>query len=469
MSNVVRPMPILGVIYAIAALLAYGHTVAWIGTFWFKDEGIYVHGPILAIMVCYLLWQNRAEWLGLPQSASKLWWGATSASALVWLVAWAAEMYPLQVLAFFGVMWCGLCGLMGRGALVPFGLRFGLLAFSMPIWFNVMPVLQAVATFGTETILSLFGLVIYVEDVYVQTAVGTFEIAGGCAGLGLFLVSMSLAGYLTFSYRVSVRQALVLFAIAAFIGILANWIRISIVISAGYFYGIDHPLVGDHANLGWIVYAVVGAPFVLLAGRYLKENPAPAHGGPTTAEANYVFTTIVFALMLIPPAVTMLDRTATVPELAAPGWQDIGPSGDWSPSMDAMDQGAREAYVGEDGGIVDAFALPLQTPIANMNALGEALAGEDWFRLADGREVTDAYIEIELRDHYSERRRVLRYWVQAGDATIARDRERRRTLTLARLRGHRQPYLVGESAACADASCVAARTRLDALRTARSS
>lgn len=476
-----------GLVFLAVVLVSYQATVEWIDEFWFKEGGIHVHGPVLVLLIAYLLWDNRVAWMYRAGPSTSLWWLALLGAAVLWLLAWAAEMYPLQVLSLFGVMLSGLCLIVGEGSWRTFAPRFGLIIFALPVWFNILPPLQAIATFGSQAILNLFGLVIFVEDIYVHTSVGTFEIAGGCAGLGLFLVSLCLAGYLAFTHATRPIQTVMLFLGAALLGIVANWIRISIIIAVGYFYGIEHPLVSDHGDLGWIVYAVVGFPFMILVSRRLEQsNPVDevvtqrqsAASGFSTPTPLFLMVGVLVIALIGPAIVIRSDAQVTqarsIQTPSLPGFQSV----DQRPLLVIQEEvdettawypeGIRSTYVmGASRLTYAAVHYPDHRADQPVPRFLDSLYGEDWRPLNETRTaVIDGpteqhYQEVILRDQFSDARRLFRYWYELGGQPTIQEKGQRIRLAMTRLRGQRDLLTVSISTECEQVSCANARLLLD--------
>ena len=166
--------------------------------------------------------------------------------------------------------------------------------------------------------------------------------------------------------------------------------------------------------------------------------------------------------MLLGPAATLVDRGHQAPKLPASDWESATLDSDWLPSVAFAAGQELTTYLNGDAIAIDTFVAELTPDAPGLAGFAEPLVGEAWFALAGERVVTEDYVELVMRDHYSERRRVLRYWLQIGDTRITREADRRRTQTLARIAGYRASYLVATSTACVEQGCVSARQQLDA-------
>ena len=135
-----------------------------------------------------------------------------------------------------------------------------------------------------HVLIRIVDIPVFVEGNLVHLPAGSFEVAGGCSGIGFIPVGTSLAtlyGYLYYSER---RAQLLLIGIALLIAMIINWIRVFTVILIGNASHMQSPIVGDHATLGWIMFAIAMVPLFYFAHR-LHPEPAPQSAPATQAES----------------------------------------------------------------------------------------------------------------------------------------------------------------------------------------
>jgi len=244
---------------------------------WSAIRGSHAHGILMAGLIIHLLWVDRTELGGLELHPSffpgLLLLGVASG---LWLLSWGLDFRPGQVLGFYSVFVLLISGLLGRAGLQRVGTRMAILAFSLPAWFPLNPLLQSIATAVVEKMLMAAQVVAYVEGNTVSLPNGIFEIEGGCSGLGFLLASLSLVFYIVLSRRLDFRTGATCVAIATAIALVANWLRIFIIVICGYHFGMTHPIVMDHVAFGWVVYALVFFPAVYFGLGVLDRRAAPS-------------------------------------------------------------------------------------------------------------------------------------------------------------------------------------------------
>ena len=236
-----------------------------------NEYGTYSHGYLTILLSAFLIYtcvkQARISYSG-PSTVSAI---CILIISLIWLFAYLANINTIQMLCmpfFIYFILTYFSGLKNyRILLVP----IFILLFTIPIWSLILPILQDTAVHATNKLLSISNLDYRVVDNTVIFSKGVFEIEESCSGLRYLLVGVLLSIIYGFLNYQSSWSMLVLILIAVTIMLIGNLIRIMVVIGLGVGKGMDYPLVKDHENLGWVLFAFLLVPLFIIA-RYLKPN-----------------------------------------------------------------------------------------------------------------------------------------------------------------------------------------------------
>lgn len=278
--NLVAPLFIV-----VAFILATWPALLAVGQRWSKLDESYSHGfllLVLALVLSVLRFRRVA-----PKAAIyPLWLLPLVAALAVYAVGDVLMIQAAQQIMLVPLLLGGFAVIWGwqqvRGFLIPMGLLF----FAIPVWDYLAWPLQMVTVWVNQLWLSIPGIDFEVEGVFVYlTGVGAFEIAHGCSGLRYLLVGLTLSalyGELNFHRRAS--KSLMV-AMAVFLALFANWLRVFIIIYMGYVTDMETQLIDDHDSFGWWVFAFTLLPLFLF-GRWLEKHPRESHQGsvsePTT-------------------------------------------------------------------------------------------------------------------------------------------------------------------------------------------
>jgi EpsI family protein len=227
----------------------------------------------------------------------------------------------------------------------------------------------------------------------VATRSGTFEIAGGCAGLHFAVVALATGSLLAYTQRLSAVRAVKLLALALGVAMVTNWMRVTAIICIGSATDMRSPLVADHYAFGWVLFAVALVP-VFVAARALGSSmpnaevaaTAPAADMTTKPWTPSVLLLALGGLALGPVWALWRDaapggapRAVAVPAALA-GWAGPeAPSPDWRPQFEGASSQQFVSY--RSAAVrVDVFvaAYDRQSPGHKLIGFDAHLANDEW-------------------------------------------------------------------------------------------
>ena len=264
--SVLQMALILGLIFA-AVVLVFLPSTLTLHNKWFMSDAGYSHGYLLLAICIYLIHEDKHKYRLAAGKPNWFYGIPLIGLSLGWMLLGLADIQSLQqlLMPFIFITACALI----------LGFRFALsispavcfLLFGMPLWNYLIPLLQTVSVEAVKVGLDIIKLPAFIEGITVSIPHGQFQIAGGCSGLRYLLVALTLGTLYGFlSYRSLWRKG-ALIAFAVLLALTTNWIRILIIIYAGYHLGMDSSMVTDHADLGWVVFAFALVPIFFVARR----------------------------------------------------------------------------------------------------------------------------------------------------------------------------------------------------------
>lgn len=369
---------------------------------WTTDEGG-SHGSLVFPVSLWLIWREFRERPGeqsrpsVPASACLL------LAVLACLSARAASIAVVELTAAIASIWFAIAAAMGwswaRRMLFPVAY---LLTAVPPLWEPLRPVLQGMTVWATGHLVQLSGIPAYIRGDFVEVPGGTFEIALGCSGAHLLVAAIALAllyGWLAYS---SWWPRLWLLAGMVLLSLVANWIRVYLIIRVGYLTNMQHPWITEgHYSLGWVIFGVSLVPFLLLGSwlaRFDKVPPvASGPHQPAQSPGHFAWPLLLlaFAATIVPVAVVRslaaLRSPATGQDLAFPlelgAWHTApGDGGVWRPHFPGATFESVVRYrapAGEVAVYVNWFATQRQG--AELIGHGSTILGENMERANESR------------------------------------------------------------------------------------
>lgn len=456
---------------AALALLVYWPTAASLLQRWDGDP-TYSHGYLLAVVSAWMVWRawRRGELENTTPSLFALL--PLALAGMLWLAARGSSILIAQQLLLpallLGLGWA----FFGRRGLLALLVPIGVLYLAVPIWEVLRPPLRDISSFAVGRLLQAGGLPVFLHGNRVDLPAGSFEIANGCSGLNVFLAGAALGAIQAYVFVGAAWARAVLFGAALLATIVANWLRISIIIIAGHMTDMQHWLIEDHYEFGWVTFAIMMVP-VLLFGRYMEGvaparvpeappptlsfRPAPAHG--TTLAA-------AVAILLLPGiAWAVVSRSGepgappVLPETAGEWRLEGEPGLDWRPLQPGHSTELSGRYT--DGAHeVDAWVVFYERQGPGHKLIGDrnAFARPDDGRLRPGGGPGELRLVTGRRDD-----RLIWYRYELDGRITASGTRAKLYEMLGNFRGRPSAYAAIISARCRQADCEDARTTLRAF------
>lgn len=235
---------------------------------------------MVAVGACFawLVYRKRHEIvrnIAAPSFAATLLLGATS---LAWGFAAAVDVRSIEIVLLpvmaLLVAWAALGKYCARQLLIPATL---ILVPLLPLWLAA-PVLKNMTTTAATEILRWLGRPVFVDGYQITLPGGSFLVDDGCVGLNFLTTSFVIGLVVIEVYKPSIRYSTIVILLGSVLALVANWIRVVLVILIGDATNMQSEIVRDHGTLGWLVFLfIVIIPFfafiTVTASRAIGSGP----------------------------------------------------------------------------------------------------------------------------------------------------------------------------------------------------
>jgi len=273
-----RKAPGIGLVLAIvvpAGLVAFWPSVASLWTYWGQIV-TYQHGPLIAAIALAWLVIAARPMRADPAQPSLAAVVLLTGVSLTWLVALRANIQIGHQLLFPAGIWLAILAAAGWQTARRVFAPIAFLYFSIPVWDYLVPPLQWLSVRATEGILALIGVPASVHEYHVSIPEGSFKIVEGCSGLRYFMVALAVAVLAAAINDMRGWRRWGFIMVSGMLALLANWVRIVIVIYAGHVTDMQHYLVAkEHLTFGNALFVVLLVAIYLLA-RFMVPAGTPA-------------------------------------------------------------------------------------------------------------------------------------------------------------------------------------------------
>lgn len=394
------------------------------------DRTSYTHGYVIAALVLYLVLRRRDRLADLPWSPSVLAAVLMAVASVAWVVAVRSGIEIVHQLLLLGLLGLSVWAVFGWRISLSMALPIGYLVFAVPVWDAVNSSLQSGTVVAVSLLLKLSSIPAFIEGNFVHLAVGVFEIAGGCSGLHYFIVSLAIATLYGEICDDNLKVRVTLVALAALLAMVTNWLRVYIVIVAGYLTDMQHYLVRvEHIKLGWALFAVLMTVFFFLARRFVPaaqpESPSVVSTEKSTRGAPLAVGLIVASIAVVvapiwelknPVEPATLSAKVLLPRPAS-GWSEVAlDASNWNPVFRGADQTVRGEFAAPDDRRVQAYvaSYELQHQDKELVAFGNSLIGPDEGAIVSTASVQGPGAVKELTVAGPRERSMIRYYYLIG-------------------------------------------------------
>lgn len=149
----------------------------------------------------------------------------------------------------------------------------GLIVFTIPIWSELTNALVSASSTMVGYAVKLSNLTALLDGNSILLPYGTIHIADGCSGLRYFTIALLMGYTLVLINQYSPLRALATIAIAIMLGLVANWLRIYLLVLIGYYTEMQSSLMEDHESFGWIIFACILIPSIYFSPVSKQQAP----------------------------------------------------------------------------------------------------------------------------------------------------------------------------------------------------
>lgn len=263
---------LLFLIPLVVSIFAYESGVDFLLSKWLDfDHGAYNHGFLLLLVTLYLLYSEIDFNQDISTKASSIGFVAALLFMVLAFTFEVVSIVSLQVIAFYSFVVFLVLAVYGwevfKKAIVP----LGLMLFALPVWGSFGPILQKLTLEMSFLMVKAVGIPVLKEGFYITIPVGKFEVAPGCSGFSYFMAAFPLAILYAVSNFNNKKNIFLVVGVIVAASIIANWVRVFIIIVAGQLTDMQHYFVTvEHFNLGWVIFGFMFISLVFLFNRVLK-------------------------------------------------------------------------------------------------------------------------------------------------------------------------------------------------------
>jgi len=306
---------VLALFVLAAFVAAYGQIARLLVSQWSTND-TYSFGVLVPFISAYLIWIRRENLRRLPIRPSLIAGGSiVFAAATMLVVGRLTALIDIQEISLI-LMLMGLVGLcLGLAVLRQLWLPLGYLLLMLPVWEVLTDRLhhpsQLFSAAIASRLLSMIGVPVYHDGVFLSLPNITLEVASACSGINFLIAVIAMGIPQAYLYLKGWLPRAVTIGMAMAIALLSNGLRVAIIGVLSYFHlsesvhGPGHILQGLFVSSFGFIALIVGVR--LMARRFPKppeslpaaHEATPTHGARQDLVVACVCATVVLALVAV--------------------------------------------------------------------------------------------------------------------------------------------------------------------------
>jgi exosortase len=254
--------------------LFYWPSIAPLLRKWLQFDHSLGHGLTLFLMVCVWLWTCRGRFDAAATAPSLVGLLLTALTTAAWLAVALGDIALLEQLTLIGLFFSLAVLVAGWKSALVLAPPLAMLLFCIPIFDELNDQLVQLSSLVVGAFFDLTPITYFMAGNTIILPSGTIVIAGGCSGLRYLVVGLALANLASSMNALSWRNQIIANLLAIALMLFVNWFRIIVIVGLAYITEMRTPLVENHENFGWVVFAVGLIPLLL----YVRKTAQMSSG-----------------------------------------------------------------------------------------------------------------------------------------------------------------------------------------------
>ncbi len=246
--------------------LLFFPTLSLLFTRWTKWDESMSHGLVILLTFGYLLFKQAPltahQQTAHGKIASLL---VLAGASLLWLLFHLINLYIFEQFLLILLICLSINAAYGWQTLYQLRMPIGLLLFAIPLWDPLVNPLVKLSSFAVGNLVSWVNIPAVIDGNSIFIPYGHILIADGCSGIRYFVIALALAYIISLLNNYNLLKTTISLVIAALIGLIANWLRIFILVIIGYKTHMQSPMMANHEYFGWALFAFICFPFIYFA------------------------------------------------------------------------------------------------------------------------------------------------------------------------------------------------------------
>lgn len=283
------------------------------------NSNTYSHGLFIVPMAAYLFY-NRMTAKRAPIAEQKWAIVLLAGCSGTWFLANLMRVNLIEQLAFVSFVPLFAYIRFGPAFVKQYAAPILFLYFAIPFGDFLIPHLQEITADLSVFITRLFPIPVYRNGLYISIPNGDFLVAEACSGIRFLFTTAIIGTFYALMYIKDTKRQWLYIVIAIILPIVANGIRVFMIIAIAHYINLEAATGFDHLVYGWVFFTLVMLALLAIGEAISKRENAQQTTKTTTAKScttevkqapGAKFYSLILLSLLIGPALQMLYQNAS--------------------------------------------------------------------------------------------------------------------------------------------------------------
>lgn len=222
------------------------------------SHGLVVIGIFLAFIFKSSPWRPTRNTV-LIQSTSLIFLALASG---LWFLFHIVNLYIFEQLMLLPLLVLLTANIFGWAVTTKHLMLLTMPIFAIPIWDQLTDPLVNLSGFVVGKMVQVINIPANIDGNSIFIPSGHIVIADGCSGLRYLVISLSLGYIISYLNHYTLGKIALVLLVSSILALIANWLRIFILVIVGYQTNMQSSLMNDHEIFGWILFVIISFPAI---------------------------------------------------------------------------------------------------------------------------------------------------------------------------------------------------------------
>lgn len=250
-------------------LVAFSSSFSKLANIW-QQSNTYGHGFLILPVALWLINRKKNLLAQVNAQPSILALFVLGLASTFWFVSVLSYINVIEQFALFSLFVILTWAFFGWKVVLSLKFPLAFIYFSIPIGDFLIPYLQFVTADISVYMISILGIPVFRDGMYIQIPNGNFVVAEACSGIRFLISTITIGTLYSYLNFTKLYKQILFVIICCVVAILGNGLRAFLMILIGHLSDMQAAVGFDHLVYGWVFFSIIMAA-IFVIGHYMTD------------------------------------------------------------------------------------------------------------------------------------------------------------------------------------------------------